>query len=62
MATSSFYKNFVVSNPSAIKNLNKALDRPRKIESSDRDYESDKQKAIELFKRSLSRKLPNQKK
>ncbi len=55
MATSSFDKKFVVTNPTAIENLNRALDRPRKIQPTIRDYEAEKQKGIELLKRSLFR-------
>ncbi len=58
MATSSFEKKFVVTDPNTIKHLNSELSRletNKNIVGNSRDYEADKIKSIELFKRSLSR-------
>lgn len=54
MPTSSFEKRFVVSDPKAIETLLHALDNPQKIRPVDRDYQADRDKGIELFKRSLA--------
>ncbi|MFT6347108.1 MAG: hypothetical protein ACJAYB_000089 [Psychromonas sp.] len=53
MATTSFNKNFVVTDQTSIKNLAKDLLTPHKIVINKRDYQTDKVKGIELLKQRL---------
>lgn len=54
MATTSFDKNFTVTDESAIKKFKHAAKHPRKVSVTKRDYESDKEKGIQLLTRKLS--------
>ncbi len=54
MATTSFDKNFTVSDESAIAKFKHAAKNPRRISVKKRNYESDKEKGIRLLTRKLS--------
>ena len=53
MATSSFNKNFVVTDQECIKQLRISLNQPRRVEIKKRDYEADKIKGLALLKQQL---------
>ncbi|EGQ8100786.1 hypothetical protein MW374_004106 [Vibrio parahaemolyticus] len=54
MATTSFDKNFVVTDEVAIAKFKNAAKNPRKVSVKKRDYESDKEKGIQRLVRKLS--------
>lgn len=54
MATISFTKSFVVSNPSAFNAIINDLEKPRQVEVSERDYKAENAKGIKLLKQRLS--------
>jgi hypothetical protein len=54
MATTSFDKNFKVSDVQVIDKFKSAAANPRKIAVKKRNYESDKSKGIQLLIRQLS--------
>ncbi|CAM3242638.1 hypothetical protein XNC1_0940 [Xenorhabdus nematophila ATCC 19061] len=54
MATSSFFRQIVITDPKAIKMLRKANRRPRKKNFEEIDFEAQQKEAIEILKRKLS--------
>lgn len=54
MATTSFDRDFQVSDIKVIEKFKHSATNPRKIEIKKRDYESDKSKGIQLLTRQLS--------
>ncbi|MBD8010260.1 MULTISPECIES: hypothetical protein [Acinetobacter] len=54
MATVSFNKNFVVSNPTAIKMISEDIANPRYVEIKKRDLKVENAKGIQLLKKRLS--------
>jgi len=54
MATSSFYKAFVVQDAQSIKTFINDYNTPKKITVSNRNYDVSSKKGIELLKRKLS--------
>ena len=54
MATTSFDKDFKVTDDALIKKFKNAAVNPKKITVKKRDYESDKSKGIQLLTRQLS--------
>ena len=54
MATVSFNKNFVVSNPTAIKMSSEDIANPRYVEIKKRDLKVENAKGIQLLKKRLS--------
>ncbi|WP_319925863.1 hypothetical protein [Xenorhabdus littoralis] len=53
MATSSFFRQIVITDPKAIKMLRKANRRPRKKNFEEIDFEAQQREAIEILKRKL---------
>lgn len=58
MPTSSFDKDFVVTDEVAIKKFKAAANNPTKVPVKSRDCESDKQNGIQLLVRKLSNSVP----
>lgn len=54
MATISFNKSFIVSNPNSFNAIINDLENPRKVEISERDYKAENIKGIKLLKQRLS--------
>ena len=54
MATTSFDKEFIVTNEQRIEKFKEAATNPRKIAVKQRDYASDKSKGIQLLTQQLS--------
>jgi hypothetical protein len=54
MATTSFDRSFVVTDPVSIKQFKQDLDNPTKVKFAKRDLEEDKHKGIASLKRRLS--------
>ena len=54
MATTSFNKNFVVSDASGVKQLKADLKQPRKVVVREYDRVAEDKKGIELFKQRFS--------
>jgi hypothetical protein len=53
MATTSFEKDFVISDERSIKNFKSNLSNPRKIKVSSRNLKDDRVKGIQLLKQKL---------
>ncbi len=54
MATTSFDKTFMVSDPSAIKKIRQDLANPRLIKVRGRDYKAENAKGVQLLRQRLS--------
>lgn len=54
MATTSFDKDFVVTNKDSIKEFKDDSKKPLKVVVKQRNYDADKQKGIQLLKRHFS--------
>ncbi|MBI6548740.1 hypothetical protein [Xenorhabdus lircayensis] len=54
MATSSFFRQIVITDPKAIKMLKKANRKPRKSNFEKIDFEAQQREAIEILKRKFS--------
>jgi len=54
MATTSFEKDFTVTDKEVIQKLKRATAHPRKISIKKRDYKSDESEGINLLRRKLS--------
>lgn len=53
MATTSFDKNFIVTDEKAIAKFKRSTTAPRKVTVKQRNYESDKEKGIQRLKLKL---------
>ncbi|MEQ1961999.1 hypothetical protein ABLB69_02180 [Xenorhabdus khoisanae] len=54
MATSSFFRQIVITDPKAIKMLRRANRKPRKKNFEEIDFEAQQKEAIEILKKKFS--------